>query len=127
MWKKICDNFFWKDTIADIRQQLDNLYSKKRSYGVYVAKKKAEISEMVQEVIFFHKSSLEKNQVIGESQEVKKPSHQNSTSVTQSRVSLKCLEFLHFYRVQKNWLKRNELNSVVTSHLRIHFQYCNVF
>jgi len=45
--------FFEKDTIADIRQQLDNLYSKKRSYGVYVAKKKAEISEMVQEVISF--------------------------------------------------------------------------
>jgi hypothetical protein len=39
-----------QDTIADIRLQLDKLYGKKRSYGVYVAKKKAEITDMVQQV-----------------------------------------------------------------------------
>ena len=39
-----------QDTIADVRQQLDKLYGKKRSYGVFVARKKSEITEMVQQV-----------------------------------------------------------------------------
>ncbi len=56
--KRKDENCFLKDTIADIRQQLDNLYSKKRSYGVYVAKKKAEISEMVQEVCIYLKAQV---------------------------------------------------------------------